>query len=65
MKIATPWKKSPPSKKLRSCQAPPPFLKIWLEAQHPFPLQNGGGGVPQYEMLHTKCYQGFKVWIHD
>ena len=22
----------------------PPFLKIWLKAQFPFPLQKGGGG---------------------
>ena len=38
-----PWKKSPPlfqqpPFKLRSCQSPPSFLKIWLEVQPPSPL---------------------------
>ena len=55
MKIATPSEKSHPplfqypfSKRGGPVKPPPPFLKIWLEAQTPPPLQKEGGTHYEY-----------------
>ena len=42
MKVIPLFPSNPPLK-VEVLSSPPPFLKIWLEAQPPPPLQKGGG----------------------
>ena len=52
LKKATSLFLSNPPLKVEILSSPPPFLKIWLEAQPPPTLQKGGGG-----RVHTMAQQ--------